>query len=232
MNLLVAIAVAVQAGSPSFADIEKNKHAAYRLLADFRDQMTITVKDANEPAQTLGIEQRIAKSKLRVGVTINGTKVVEGGYDGANQWVVSHVQKQFSTTKIPHQWFNDPYRPAQYPDKEPQFDMKFNNGYGVRFDCNPPLKITSDSVVKLNGSDARLVTARADVPGTNRFIEVKQWFFPDRWVLRKFEVRGQRDGGKTLNVVGEATTVQFKANNTAKDFEMPRPSGYTEVRPG
>ncbi|MCW5940880.1 MAG: hypothetical protein KIS66_01525 [Fimbriimonadaceae bacterium] len=212
----------------TFADVERSKHTAYRMLGDFRDRLTVSVQDGDDPAESMEIEQRIAKANLRVVVRIGGKVVLEGGYDGASNWLVAHLDKAYQTTKGPHQWFREPYQAAAYASSEPQFDMSFKNGYGVRFDCNPPLVVQSDQSVKLDGADARLIVAKTSVPGSTRSMEVRQWFFPDRFILRRFEVNGVRKDGKKLKIVGAFTEANFKANLTPKDFALPPVPGYTQ----
>lgn len=222
--------LATPTGQPklAFADVERNKHTAYRMLGDFRDRLTVTVQDGQDPPQGMEIEQRIAKANLRVVVRIGGKIVLEGGYDGQSNWLVSHPDRAYQTMKGPHEWFRESYRAANYGGSpEPQFDMSFKNGYGVRFDCNPPLVIQSDQTVKLDGNDARLIVAKTTVPGSTRSMEVRQWFFPDRFVLRRFEVNGVRKDGKKLKIVGAFSEVAFKAGLATKDFALPPVSGYT-----
>lgn len=229
--LLAVAAPSAQASNMSFAEIEGRKHAAYRQLTDYRDTMRISVQDGDDRPQILTIEQRIARERLYVKVTAGDTVVVEGGYDGARRWVVSHLERSYAATAGPHDWHAAPYRPLDYGrSNEPQFDMKFDNGYGVRFDCNPPLRVTSNSTVTLAGRPARLVVARAEV-APNRFMEIKQWFETDRYILRRFEVEGRRANGRSLKIVGEVTNANQRAGLGTNDFRMVRPSGYTEIKP-
>lgn len=226
--LLLLLAPVTGQPKLSFADVERNKHTAYRMLGDFRDRLSVSVQDGEEPAQGMEIEQRIAKANLRVVVRIGGKVVLEGGYDGASNWLVSHPDRAYQTTKGPHEWYRAAYAAANYAgSSEPQFDMSFKNGYGVRFDCNPPLVIQSDQTVKLDGTDARLIVAKTTVPGSSRSMEVRQWFFPDRFVLRRFEVSGVRKDGKKLKIVGAFGEVTFKAGLAARDFALPAVPGYT-----
>lgn len=214
----VIAALLVPQARLSFDQIEELKHKAYRSLADFRESLVVEISAENQK-RTWILTQRIQGAKLRLTLFVDGVKQIDVGHDGSKQFAILHPTKQYRVFSGPNRSYQSKFQKPDY-SKSPVGDFSFNfqDGYNVRFMANPPLKVSSDSIVDLNGVPARKVVASTTVEPGKRYVTVTQYFYTDRWILRAFLVEGR---GKTgpFKIQGAAQTT-FAAASKPGMFKM------------
>lgn len=219
--------------TPTFEQIEANKHKAYRELKDYREVMKIEILKPQRQVMVVG--QRISGVKQRVTLTVAGVKVMESGHDGETGWAISHSTKEYLTNKGLNDLFFEKYVPPKLSKKNTDdpsekapgeglrvgdFNFTFSNGYNVRFESNPPFKVISVGNATLDGKPAKKVVAKASLEGGKRYVQVVQWFYPDKWILRQFEITGQSKAAGSFKATGKVTESSFAANSTPGMFRM------------
>lgn len=217
---------------PTFDQIEANKHAAYRALADYREVIEMRVTGDGK-TQVLTLQQRIQGPKQRLVALINGAKYLESGHDGAKGWAITHASKQYKLWTGPNANYASKYKA---PDRKlapvGDFNFLFDNGYNIRFTSNPPLKILSDSAATLDGKPARKIVAKAVIEEGKRFVQVTQWFYPDKWIMRRFDIEGKGKTSGVFKVEGRVLESSFAAASTPGMFRLDPKlvRGYTQVK--
>jgi hypothetical protein len=234
--LILTLALGQTPAAPkSFEEIERLKHQEYRRLTDFKARTTITVRSGKEQPQTMIYDQKIARGRQHLAFSVGGRVVMESGHDGAQQWVISHPEKQYLVHKGANSGFTRAYEPINAKEA-PQgfFNFSFSDGYNLRFDCNPAFKLQRVDTAQLGGRQVRRVTARASFQGDKRYVQLTQFFDPSRWILLKFEVDTLSKEGERGRIEGTVSGMSFTAGLKNTDFTLSQASikGYKRVEPG
>jgi membrane-associated protease RseP (regulator of RpoE activity) len=228
--LASSLAAALLQAPPTFDQIEEYKHKAYRAEKDFRESLTVELS-ADGRTQLWTITQRLQGPKMRVHVIVEGEKQVDIGHDGTKMFAIFHPKKEYTTVSGKNEAFHAKYERPDYK-KAPEGDFTFNfqDGYNVRFMANPPFKVMSRSTIELQGSPARKIVANATIEQGKRYVNVTQYFFMDKWILRGFVIEGRGKNGP-FKVVGSAET-EFSASSTPGMFRLDPGlvKGYTLVK--
>ena len=231
--LLPLLLIAPQT-KPTFDQVEALKHKAYRALKDYREVIDIVVSGKAEQG-AIRLSQRIAGPKQRLVAQVGGAKYLEAGHDGQNGWMISYPAKQYVLKSGRNELFYDRYEKPKYSklssdDPKPRtveegarkgdFNFVFDNGYNIRFVSNPPLKIVSDETALLEGAKTRKIVARAVIQAGKRYVEVTQWFYADKWIMRMFKVEGMGKEGGPFSVAGVVAESSFAAGSKDSLFRL------------
>ncbi len=212
----------------SFDEVERSKHNAYRALTDYAEVVQMQLGGG----QGVVFLQAISKERCKTAI-MNGEKpVVESGYDGQARWLISHPEKKYGLKLAKNLTYSMPYVPQKAdPKAEPRFDMQFQDGYNIRFLSNPPFVVTDDRSDKIDGKSVRRITARASIEGTKRFVELKQWFLPNSWLLVRWEANGLDRAGKSFKAGGLVVRASLRAGLKPDNFKLDVNSvkGYKRV---
>lgn len=229
---IIPVALLVAQASPTFDQIEALKHTAYRQLADYREVIKIEVRGDGK-TNVLTLQQRIQGPKQRLVALINGNKYLESGHDGVKGWAITHASKQYKLWQGANANYVSKYKP---PDRKKDalgsFNFLFDNGYNIRFTSNPPLKVLSSTAAVLDGKPARKIVAKAVIEEGKRYIQVTQWFYPDKWIMRRFEIEGKGKTTGVFKVVGQVMESSFAAASAPGMFRLDPKlvRGYTLIK--
>jgi len=214
--LIAAVALLFAPTDPTtFQDFEIAKLAAYHGLRNFTSDMRITMSAEGQTSE-LRLINRFDGEKYHSKVVTGEGASIEVGGDGKKMWAIFPGDKAyFEGPAEPVK----PYVPKAHLLKVEKENFRFNFGteVQVQFSCDPPFKIKSISTVKEGTTTLREVVASV-TNAKGHTLNVTQWFLPDRWILKRFLLKGQTEAGATT-FRGEAT-LNLNARFTSDEFKL------------
>lgn len=208
---------------PTFEEVEKNKYQAFAALTSFKGTYVVV----SVPEQGLAVRQEVqltlGEKGRRIKISVDGNAGLESGWTQDQKWLVSHPNKTY-VFKQESKGFKvtNPYH-ALGVDKG-SFNFTVDE-YGPRFATDPAAKVTAKQKATLDGAQTVKVDAQAVNAAGNGEVTVTQWFLPDSWYLKRFEVVLTSKGKELLKIVGFLQDANFKASLPESQFQLPAEVG-------
>jgi len=218
--LIAAVALFFAPSDPkTFEDFELAKLVAYHGLKNFTSDMRITMSAAGQTSD-LRLINRFDGEMFHSKVMTGEGASLEVGADGKRMWAIFPSDKAYFEGPIEA---GKPYDAKAHLLKVEKESFRFNFGteVQVQFSCDPPFKIKSISTVKEGTTTLREVVASV-TNAKGHTLNLTQWFLPDRWILKRFSMKGQTEAGVTV-FKGEAA-LSLNAKFTPDEFKLDRAS--------
>jgi hypothetical protein len=199
---------------PTFEELELNKIKTYNSLKNFHEELTVTSVQNGKTyqfARSTWIDGARSHSYLDM-----GTGKVESVCDGKTDWIIVPSQGSYYETKLNPPSKFDPKAWLLKADAD-GFNFTMSTEEPVKFACHLPFNVVSLDTVKEGGQALRkVVLSVTNSEGTK--LTITQWFLPDRWLLKRFDVNTGPDG--PINMKGEMTTLDLHASAPADEFKL------------
>ena len=209
----------------TFQDIEIAKIMAFHGLVKFKMDLTVSFDIGTSKAVT-NVETILDGNHRHVKISLPDSTRMEYVDNGSTIWFINHSLKSYVETKYVPEASFDPK--ANLLKVAPlRFDFNFSSDQPVQFASDPPPIVQSISIVRDGGSTLRKVVASCTSKKGHK-ITITQWFLPNRWIVKRFEVVGQSDSGPFTGK-GEAK-IDFNSPPRPREFEPPKDvSTYKKV---
>jgi hypothetical protein len=205
---------------PTWDEMQRGMHAVYRSLTGYKEQWVVVINgDKSSEFLRLIDGDRFYQRGWLDDVPLN-----EMAFDGTTLTVVDHARETYNTGPAKNAWRNEPYQ-AVTRAKE-GFSFAPMGPYSLALLVSPqPVVLSSKNGLwpELYKQPARQIIARATT-SKGRPIDLKLWFEPDKWILRRVEASLTADDGRKLTLAAQCKIWQgqkFKA----EDFRV-KPSVF------
>ena len=204
---------------PTFEDVEKNKYQAFAALATFKGTFVVVSVPQEGLAVRQEVELSLGQTGRRIKISVNGVPGFESGWTQDQKWIVSHAAKSYVSKQEAKAFkVTAPYHPLSVEKGAFNFTV---DEYGPRFATDPRASVVSKDKVTFEGAQLTRIVAQAVNPSSNGEVSVTQWFLPDTWYLKRFEVVLTSKGTQLLKLVGFLQDGNFKASLPESTFQLP-----------
>ena len=194
----------------TFEALELAKIRAYHELKTCREVWEVEIGD-----QKLGRDSIIDDGQYRVVITVGDGRFISLA-DKKTSWMLMEPQKVYYESEI-KPWTFDPKESLLKAAKD-EFQFKFDSNKPMQFALSTEVKLMPIEEVTVDKEKLRKVVALAK-NAKGHEISITQWFLPDRWLLKRFSVKGQGDGGP-FEFGGVAKVLDLKAKIDPADFKL------------
>jgi hypothetical protein len=212
----------------TFAEIEAAKIKAYETEPAFQETSVVTILAGSDTSGTRRVAAKSGDKRYTL-IEQDGEVFVEMGAVGLDSWAIFYPARAFAFAKA------DPEVKARPPKVDDllqpgELSFEFGSEKPNGFRSNPLFEVLSDETEPLTGGPVRKVTARFRGVNPPREVTLVQWFHPEKWFLRRFELNGTDREGQRLRVIGEVET-NFKPTlpDSLFNFDAKKVEGFKRV---
>lgn len=227
MSPLLAALIIAPTQTLNFAQLEEKKVAALNSLTGFRGTYVMV----SIPYEGVGIRQEvtltISPDGRRTKLQVNGTVVGESAYNKKTKWTAIHQNKSY-------QLFEPPAGFKLPPDVDPlkapagQLNLTLDD-LGPRFATNPDPTLTGPREETVEGKKLTRYDAKTVAEATKSQVQIIQWFDPNSFIVRRFEIIKTTDG-KVSTVKGFLVNDTINTKINVSEFDLPADIARTYKR--
>lgn len=218
MSPLLAALILAPTQSLTFVQLEEKKVTALNQLTGFRGTYVMV----SLPYEGIGIRQEvtltISPEGRRTKLMVNGTVVGESAYNKKTKWTAIHGEKKYQVSEPPA-GFKLP------PDSDPitaatgQLNLTLDD-LGPRFATNPAPTLTGPREETIEGKKLTRYDAKTVSAATNAQVQIIQWFDPNTFIVRRFEIIKTTDG-KVSTVKGYLVNDTINTKINISEYDLP-----------